>query len=98
MWKSENTIRSKSKIGLQLWKTWMMMMMMMMIMMMMKSYQPRTNLGKDENDDLLAVSHNTLNRRKNYFCQLLNVQVRGNNDIRQIEMHTSGLLVPEPGC
>jgi hypothetical protein len=32
-----------------------------------KGYQPRTNLVKDENDDLLADSHNILNRWKNYF-------------------------------
>jgi hypothetical protein len=28
---------------------------------------------KDENGDLLADSHNILNRWKNYFSQLLNV-------------------------
>jgi len=47
----------------------------------MKGYQPRTNLVKDENGDLIADSHNILNRWKNYFCQLLNVH--GINDIRQ---------------
>jgi hypothetical protein len=31
------------------------------------SYQPRNNLVKDENGDLLADSHNILNRWKNYF-------------------------------
>jgi hypothetical protein len=31
MWKSMNSIRLKSEIGLQLWETWMMMMMMMMM-------------------------------------------------------------------
>jgi hypothetical protein len=35
--------------------------------------QPRSNLMKDENCDLLADSHNILNRWKNYFSQLLNV-------------------------
>jgi hypothetical protein len=35
-----------------------------------KGYQPRTNLVKDENGDVLADSHNTLNRWKNYFSQL----------------------------
>jgi hypothetical protein len=29
--------------------------------------QPRNNLVKDENGDLLADSHNILNRWKNYF-------------------------------
>jgi hypothetical protein len=32
-----------------------------------KAYQPRHNLPKDENGDLLADSHNILNRWKNYF-------------------------------
>jgi hypothetical protein len=35
--------------------------------------QPRNNLVKHENGDLLADSHNILNRWKNYFSQLLNV-------------------------
>jgi hypothetical protein len=30
-------------------------------------YQPRNNLVKDENGDLLADSHNILNRWKDYF-------------------------------
>jgi hypothetical protein len=30
---------------------------------------------KDENDDLLADSHSILNRGKNYFSHLLNVQL-----------------------
>jgi hypothetical protein len=38
-----------------------------------RGYQPKTNLVKDENGDLLADSHNILNRWKNYFSQLLNV-------------------------
>jgi hypothetical protein len=49
---------------------------------------------KDENGDLLAYSHNILNRRKNYFSQLLNVlNVR---DVRQIEVHAAEPLVPGP--
>jgi hypothetical protein len=31
-----------------------------------RGYQPRSNLVKDENGDLLADSHNILNRWKNY--------------------------------
>jgi hypothetical protein len=31
------------------------------------NYQPRNNFVKDENDDLLADSNNTLNRLKSYF-------------------------------
>jgi hypothetical protein len=38
-------------------------------------YQPRNNLVKDENGNMLADSHNILNRWKNYFSQLLNVHI-----------------------
>jgi hypothetical protein len=38
-----------------------------------RGYQLRDNLVKDENGDLLADSHNILNRWKNYFSQLLDV-------------------------
>jgi hypothetical protein len=38
-----------------------------------RGYQPRSNLVKDENGDLLADPHNILNRWKNCFSQLLNV-------------------------
>jgi hypothetical protein len=38
-----------------------------------KGYQPRSTIVKDEKGDLLADSHNILNRWKNYFFQLLNV-------------------------
>jgi hypothetical protein len=51
-----------------------------------KGYQPRTNLVNDENGDLLADSHNILNRGKNYFSQLL--IVHRVCDVRQIEIHT----------
>jgi hypothetical protein len=40
-----------------------------------KGYQPRTNLVKDENGDLLADSHNVFSRWKTYFSQLLNVML-----------------------
>jgi wobble nucleotide-excising tRNase len=49
-------------------------------------YQPRNNLVKDENGDLLADSHSVVSRWKNY-SQLLNVH--NVNDIRQIEVHTA---------
>jgi hypothetical protein len=59
-----------------------------------KGYQPRSKLVKDENGDLLADSHSIFKRSKNYFSQLLNVhRVR---DVRQIEIHTTEPLVPEP--
>jgi hypothetical protein len=56
------------------------------------SYQPRNNLVKDENGDLLADSHNILNRWRNYFSRILNVH--NVSDIRQIEVHTAEPLVP----
>jgi hypothetical protein len=47
---------------------------------------------KDENGDLLADSHNILNRWKNYFPRPLNIHsVR---DGRQIEIHTSQPFIP----
>jgi hypothetical protein len=49
----------------------------------------------DENGDLLADSHNILNRQKNLFCQLF--KVHGVYDIRQTEMPTTEPLVPGPG-
>jgi hypothetical protein len=49
---------------------------------------------KDENGDLLSDSHNILNRRKNYFSQLLNVH--NASDVRRIEAHTAEALVPGP--
>jgi hypothetical protein len=53
-------------------------------------YQPRANVVKDENVNMLGDSHNILNWWKNYFCQLLNVLMM------LTEMHTPGPLVPEP--
>jgi hypothetical protein len=57
-------------------------------------YRPTAKLIKDEKDDQLADSHSVLNRWRNYFCQLLNVQ--GDNDVRQTAIHTAEPLVPEP--
>jgi hypothetical protein len=51
---------------------------------------------EEENSDLLAESHNILNRWKNYFLQLLNVD--NISDVRQIEVHTVEPLVPGPSC
>jgi hypothetical protein len=47
---------------------------------------------KDENGDLLADSHNILNRWRNYFSRLLNVH--NVSDVRLIEVHTAETLVP----
>jgi hypothetical protein len=49
---------------------------------------------KDENGDLLADSHNILNRWKNYFSQLLNMH--NVSDVRRIQVHTTEPLVPGP--
>jgi hypothetical protein len=59
-------------------------------------YQPTANQLKDEKGDLLGYFHIILNRWKNYFCQLL--KALGANDIRQIEIHTAEILVPEPSA
>jgi hypothetical protein len=53
-------------------------------------------LVKDERGDLLADPHKSLNRWKNYFCQLLNVH--GAGGVRQTEMHTAEPFVPEPSA
>jgi hypothetical protein len=50
-----------------------------------KGYQNESNLVKDERGDLLADPQKILTRRKNYFCQLLNVQ--GAGGIRHTEIH-----------
>jgi hypothetical protein len=51
-----------------------------------RGYQPRSNLVKDENVDLLANSYNTLNLWHGYGSQLLNIY--NVSDVRQIEIHT----------
>jgi hypothetical protein len=56
-----------------------------------RGYQPRNNLVKDENGDLLADSHNSLNRQNNYFTRLLDVY--NVSDVRQLEAHIVQPLV-----
>jgi hypothetical protein len=46
-----------------------------------KGYQPRNNIVKNEQGDLLVDSHSILARWRNYFSQVLNVH--GVNDVRQ---------------
>jgi hypothetical protein len=48
---------------------------------------------KDDSGDLLADSHNILNRWKNHFSQLL--KVNNLSDIRQTEVHTISHLEVE---
>jgi len=61
-----------------------------------KGYQPRINIVKDENGDLITDSHSILSRWRNHFLQLLIVP--GVNDVRQTEIHTAEPLVPEPSA
>ena len=63
---------------------------------MKKGYQPRTSIVKDEKGDLIADSHSIMARWRNYFSQILNVH--GVSDVRQAEIHTAELLVPEPSA
>jgi hypothetical protein len=57
-----------------------------------RGYQPKSNLVKEKNCDLLADSRNILNRWKAYISQLLNEH--SVSDARQIEMHIAEPLVP----
>jgi len=59
-----------------------------------KGYQPRCNIVKDGNGDLVTDSHSIVARWRNYFSQLFNV--RGVKDVGQAEIHTAERLVPEP--
>jgi hypothetical protein len=59
-------------------------------------YQPRTNTAQDEKGDLVADCHSNLTAWRNYVYQLLNIH--GDTDVRQIEIHTAQPLVPEPSA
>jgi hypothetical protein len=59
-----------------------------------RGYQPRNNLVKDENGDLLADSHHILNSLKYSFTHLL--LVHNVSDVTQIEVYTAETLVPSP--
>jgi hypothetical protein len=61
-----------------------------------KGYQPRTILVKDDRSNVLPDHRKIVNRRKNYFCKLLNVL--GAGSVRQTEMHTAEPFVPEPSA
>jgi hypothetical protein len=61
-----------------------------------KGYQPRINVIKDENGNLLADTQNILNRWKDFFNQVLNVH--GVYDVRQVDIHMAEPLIPEPSC
>jgi hypothetical protein len=59
-----------------------------------KGCQPRINIIKDENGNLLADAQSALNRWRNFFNQVLSVQ--GGHDVRQMDIRTAELLVLEP--
>jgi hypothetical protein len=56
-------------------------------------YQTRTNIVKDKKVNMVTDSHIILARWRNHFCKLLNV--RWDNDGRQMEIHTAEPLMPE---
>jgi hypothetical protein len=60
-----------------------------------KGYQPRINMIKDENGNLIADPQKVLNRWKNFFNHVLNVH--GVHDVRRMDTQTAEPLVPEPG-
>jgi hypothetical protein len=53
-------------------------------------------LIKNGNDDLLADSHNILNRRKSYFSQLMNVHRVSAIGKMEIRVHTAEPLASDP--
>jgi hypothetical protein len=57
-----------------------------------KGYQPRINIVKDENGNLLADPQNVL---KHFFIQMLNVH--GIHNVRQVDIHMAEPFVSEPG-
>jgi hypothetical protein len=59
-----------------------------------KGYQPRINIIKDENGNLVADPQSVLNRWKNFFNQVLNTH--GVHNVKQKDIQTAELLVPEP--
>jgi hypothetical protein len=56
-----------------------------------KGYQPRINIIKDENGNLLSDSQNVLNRWKNFFIQLLNIHRV--HDVKQMDIQMAEPLV-----
>jgi hypothetical protein len=57
-----------------------------------KRYQPRINIMKDENGNLIADVQSVLNRWKIFFNQV--IDVNGVHDVRQMDIHTAEPLVP----
>jgi hypothetical protein len=61
-----------------------------------KGYQARTNIVKDEKDDLFADIYSIMFRWKKYFYHSLNVHEI--NYVSQTEIHTTEVLTPEPSA
>ena len=61
-----------------------------------KGYQPRCNIVKDEEGDLVADSHSIVARWRKYFSQLFSVHA--DKVVGQAEIHTAEPLVPEPSA
>jgi hypothetical protein len=59
-----------------------------------EGYQPRINIIEVGNGNLLADPQHVLNRWKHFFNQVLNVH--GVHDVRQMDIHMTEPLVPEP--
>jgi hypothetical protein len=59
-----------------------------------KGYQPRINIIKYENGDLLAEPPSVLNRWGSIFSHVLNVL--GVHEVWQVDVHADEPLVPEP--
>jgi hypothetical protein len=59
-----------------------------------RGYQPRSNLVKKRNGELIADSNTIVNRWKSYFFKLLNAH--NVSDVKQIDIHTAEPLVPGP--
>jgi len=49
-----------------------------------EGHQPKSNIVRDENGDLVTNSHGILARRRNHSSQLLNIQ--GVNEVRRTEI------------
>jgi hypothetical protein len=62
----------------------------------MNAYWTRTTIINSKNGDNLAVSHCVVNRCWKYFSELFSTH--GFYDVRQTEIRTAELLVPEPSA
>ena len=52
-----------------------------------KGYQPKTNIIKNEKDDLVTDCHSVLARWRSHFSQLFSI--RGVSKVRQTKIHTT---------